>query len=135
MNKPSNLLKHIEECLVGRHLIEDLSGPNETDYKKESYEIIFNILDDIDIQSSMYMTDEINFTLRLFYKTVKHIEIFNSLDDAQGIRGKVANHIKAKKHGITTIQVGSITSETEGDSPMQRYFEFNVRARMSFNIT
>jgi hypothetical protein len=115
-------------------LIEDINGPSEIEYQKKSYEVVFNALDDRGTQAGQWLTDEINVTIKMFHLINKHVDVYSCLDESQSVRLKVANIIKAKKHGITTIQVGSLTSSF-GDSPRHRVYEFNVRALMSFSIT
>ena len=128
----SSVVNHIKECLPGRSLFDDLNGANELAYKKKQYELIFSEVNPIGSEQT-WITDQVGFTIRLFYFVNKQTDFFNSLDDAQSVRLKVANSIKAKKHGITVIEVGAMTSSID-DSVHQRIFEFNVTAQMSFSV-
>ena len=131
--KPSGIVDHIKECLPKRKLLDDLNGPSEIAYQKKKYELAFSDLSPVGKEQT-WITDQVTLTLRLFYFVNKQTDFFNSLDDAQSVRLQVANSINAKKHGITVINVGTLSSSID-DSVHQRTFEFNVTAQMSFSVS
>lgn len=134
MSAPSSLFKHVKECLTGFTLHESLDELSEAHYKKKSFRFEPSDVDSIETQPGQYSKDSVSAIVRLYFKTVKMSELISSWDQAHALRLKVASHLIGKKHGITSISVGTLIPNIEGNSPMQRTFEFTVTATISSDL-